>query len=88
MARTLFADVDNSMRIAQEEILRPDARGHPLQRRRPRRQRLPLRTGRRLDRQSRALDIARNVRTGTFSINGVPFSVGLGQYVEYMTIAG
>lgn len=57
---------------------RPGARGHPLRRRRPsrpHRQRLPLRPGRRLDRQSRALDIARNVRTGTFSITGAPLSV-------------
>ncbi|GGM06314.1 hypothetical protein GCM10010129_57480 [Streptomyces fumigatiscleroticus] len=57
--------------------------------------------------EDRALDIARRIRTGAFSVNGAPFSldapfggfensgigrefgtVGLGQYIEYKTIAG
>ena len=46
---TVFADVDNRMRIAQEEIFGPVLVGHPVRRRRrrrPHRQRLRVRPGR------------------------------------------
>ncbi|GGY16944.1 aldehyde dehydrogenase [Streptomyces minutiscleroticus] len=109
---TLFADVDNSMTIAQEEIFGPvlvvipfDDDDHAV--RIANDSPYGLGGGVWTTDESRALEIARKVRTGTFSVNGAPFSfdgpfggfknsgigrefgtVGLGQYIEYKTIAG
>ncbi|MET8560947.1 aldehyde dehydrogenase [Streptomyces flaveolus] len=108
---TLFADVDNSMRIAQEEIFGPvlvvipfDDDDHAV--RIANDSPYGLGGGVWTADEDRALEIARRIRTGTFSVNGAPFSfdgpfggfknsgigrefgtVGLGQYVEYKTIA-
>ena len=75
---TVFADVDNKMTIAQEEIFGPVLVGHPLRRRRRRgahRQRLRLRARRARcgpsRRRSPGLDVAQRVRTGTYGVNGI-----------------
>ncbi|WP_234543691.1 aldehyde dehydrogenase [Streptomyces shenzhenensis] len=108
---TLFADVDNSMTIAREEIFGPvlvvipfgdDDEAVRIANDSP----YGLGGGVWTADEGRALEIARRIRTGTFSVNGAPFSfdapfggfknsgigrefgtVGLGQYVEYKTIA-
>ncbi|MFI0508196.1 aldehyde dehydrogenase (NAD+) [Streptomyces canus] len=76
---TLFADVDNSMRIAQEEIFGPvlvvipfddDEHAVRIANDSP----YGLGGGVWTADEARALKIARNIRTGTFSINGAPFS--------------
>ncbi|MEW2515605.1 aldehyde dehydrogenase [Streptomyces sp. NPDC046870] len=76
---TLFADVDNSMRIAQEEIFGPvlvvipfDDDDHAV--RIANDSPYGLGGGVWTADEGRALEIARRVRTGTFSVNGAPFS--------------
>ncbi|MEV5176883.1 aldehyde dehydrogenase [Streptomyces flaveolus] len=76
---TLFADVDNSMRIAQEEIFGPvlvvipfDDDDHAV--RIANDSPYGLGGGVWTADEDRALEIARRVRTGTFSVNGAPFS--------------
>jgi acyl-CoA reductase-like NAD-dependent aldehyde dehydrogenase len=72
---TVFADVDNNMRIAQEEIFGPVlviiVRGR--ERCRTDRQRLPVWSRRRrvdgADREH-GLELARRIRTGTVTVNG------------------
>ncbi|KUN18288.1 aldehyde dehydrogenase [Streptomyces corchorusii] len=76
---TLFADVDNSMRIAQEEIFGPvlvvipfDDDDHAV--RIANDSPYGLGGGVWTADEGRALEIARRIRTGTFSVNGAPFS--------------
>ncbi|MFE9356093.1 aldehyde dehydrogenase [Streptomyces olivaceoviridis] len=76
---TLFADVDNSMRIAQEEIFGPvlvvipfDDDDHAV--RIANDSPYGLGGGVWTADEDRALEIARRIRTGTFSVNGAPFS--------------
>ncbi|MGW2036042.1 aldehyde dehydrogenase [Streptomyces sp. NPDC001356] len=76
---TLFADVDNSMRIAQEEIFGPvlvvipfDDDDHAV--RIANDSPYGLGGGVWTADEDRALSIARRVRTGTFAVNGAPFS--------------
>nr|WP_202449703.1 aldehyde dehydrogenase [Streptomyces sp. SID4917] len=76
---TLFADVDNSMRIAQEEIFGPvlvvipfDDDDHAV--RIANDSPYGLSGGVWTADETRALKIARNIRTGTFSVNGAPYS--------------
>ncbi|MGV9356708.1 aldehyde dehydrogenase [Streptomyces misionensis] len=77
---TLFADVDNSMRIAQEEIFGPvlvvipfddDDQAVRIANDSP----FGLGGGVWTADETRALEIARRIRTGTFSVNGAPFSL-------------
>ena len=74
-ARRVFADVDNDMRIAQEEIFGPVLVGHPLRRRGATRSRIANDSDYGLAGSvwtadiDRGLDIARRVRTGTYGIN-------------------
>ncbi|MGC0379678.1 aldehyde dehydrogenase [Streptomyces sp. SAI-229] len=77
---TLFADVDNSMRIAQEEIFGPvlvvipfDDDDHAV--RIANDSPYGLGGGVWTADETRALDIARRIRTGTFSVNGAPPSL-------------
>ncbi|GHH73535.1 aldehyde dehydrogenase [Streptomyces sulfonofaciens] len=77
---TLFADVDNSMRIAQEEIFGPvlvvipfdtDEEAVRIANDSP----YGLGGGVWTSDEERGLAIARQVRTGTFSVNGAPHSL-------------
>ncbi|GAA2459823.1 aldehyde dehydrogenase [Streptomyces glaucus] len=77
---TLFADVDNSMTIAREEIFGPvlvvipfDDDDHAV--RIANDSPYGLGGGVWTADESRALDIARRIRTGTFSVNGAPPSL-------------
>jgi acyl-CoA reductase-like NAD-dependent aldehyde dehydrogenase len=77
---TLFADVDNSMTIAQEEIFGPvlvvipfDDDDHAV--RIANDSPYGLGGGVWTADETRAMDIARRVRTGTFSVNGAPPSL-------------